>query len=137
MAFKMKSPFRLDLLSTSMFERDMKGDQVHARTPKNGVIILNEDSNIITQITSSDRIELLLQILKNIKKENANYYETKDRYILDAPNLEHAMIEQELFESFKLSYIITHKENKTTKIFKNTTYFDINHNIIEKNISNY
>ena len=44
MAFKMNSPFRLDLMSTSMFERDMEGDPVHARTPKNGVIILNEDS---------------------------------------------------------------------------------------------
>ena len=44
MAFKMKSPFRLDLLSTSMFERDMEGDPVHARTPKSGVIILNKDS---------------------------------------------------------------------------------------------
>jgi len=44
MAFKLKSPFNLDLLSTSMFERDMEGDPVHARTPKNGVIILNEDS---------------------------------------------------------------------------------------------
>jgi len=40
----MKSPFRLDLLTTSMFERDMEGDPVHARTPKNGVIILNKDS---------------------------------------------------------------------------------------------
>jgi hypothetical protein len=99
--------------------------------------ILTENSNIITQITSSDRIELLLQILKNIKKANYDYYETKDRYMLDAPNLEHAMREQELFESFKLSYIITHKDNKTTKIFKNTTYFDINNNIIEKNISKY
>ena len=34
MAFKMQPPFRLDLLTTSMFERDMEGDQVHARTPK-------------------------------------------------------------------------------------------------------
>jgi hypothetical protein len=44
MAFKMQPPFRLDLLTTPMFERDMEGDQVHARTPKSGVIILNEDS---------------------------------------------------------------------------------------------
>jgi hypothetical protein len=44
MAFKMQPPFRLDLLSTSMFERDMEGDPVHARTPKSGVIILNKDS---------------------------------------------------------------------------------------------
>jgi hypothetical protein len=99
--------------------------------------ILTENSNIITQMTSSDRIELLLQILKNIKKANYDYYETKDRYILDAPNLEHYMIEHERFNSFVKTYIITHKENKTTKIFKNTTYFDINNNIIEKNISNY
>jgi hypothetical protein len=99
--------------------------------------ILNEDSTIITQMTSSTRIELLLQILKNIQKANFDYYETKDGYILDAPNLEHAMMEQERFESFKVAYIITHKENKTTKIFQNTTYFDMNHNIIEKNISNY
>jgi len=111
--------------------------KIMIRKSKGPFHILNEESNIITQITSSNRIELLLQILKNIKKANDDYYDTKDRYILDAPNLEHAMSEQELFESFKLSYIITHKENKTIKIFKNTTYFDINNNIIEKNISNY
>ncbi len=44
MSFKLKPPYNLDLLNTPMFERDMEGDPVHARTPKNGVIILNEDS---------------------------------------------------------------------------------------------
>tara|TARA_R100001369_G_scaffold89327_1_gene126846 strand:- start:58 stop:405 length:348 start_codon:yes stop_codon:yes gene_type:complete len=42
MSFKLKSPFNLDLLSTSVFERDMGDDPVYARTPRNGVIIMNE-----------------------------------------------------------------------------------------------
>ena len=43
MAFKINSPFDLSKMSTSVFERDMGEDPVFARTPKNGVIILNED----------------------------------------------------------------------------------------------
>jgi hypothetical protein len=43
MAFKVIPPFNLALMNTSIFERDMGDDPVMARTPKNGVIILNED----------------------------------------------------------------------------------------------
>ena len=43
MAFKIKSPFNLDLLSTPMFERDMGDDPVYARTLKSGSIVFNED----------------------------------------------------------------------------------------------
>tara|TARA_R110002049_G_scaffold169273_1_gene335884 strand:- start:68 stop:490 length:423 start_codon:yes stop_codon:yes gene_type:complete len=43
MAFKINSPFNLDLLSTSMFERDMGDDPVYARTLKSGSIVFNED----------------------------------------------------------------------------------------------
>ena len=43
MAFKIDSPFNLDLLSTSMFERDMGDDPVYARTLKSGSIVFNED----------------------------------------------------------------------------------------------
>lgn len=43
MAFKINSPFDLSKMSTSVFERDMGEDPVFARTPKNGVIILNEN----------------------------------------------------------------------------------------------
>ena len=43
MAFKITSPFNLALMNTSIFERDMGDDPVMARTPKNGVIVLNED----------------------------------------------------------------------------------------------
>ena len=43
MAFKINPPFDLNKINTSVFERDMGDDPVYARTPKNGVIILNED----------------------------------------------------------------------------------------------
>ena len=43
MAFKINSPFNLDLLSTPMFERDMGDDPVYARTLKSGSIVFNED----------------------------------------------------------------------------------------------
>tara|TARA_R110000737_G_scaffold80952_1_gene113320 strand:+ start:335 stop:760 length:426 start_codon:yes stop_codon:yes gene_type:complete len=43
MAFKINPPFDLSDLSTSIFERDMGEDPVFARTPKNGVIVLNKD----------------------------------------------------------------------------------------------
>tara|TARA_R100000544_G_scaffold35760_1_gene23348 strand:- start:646 stop:1074 length:429 start_codon:yes stop_codon:yes gene_type:complete len=43
MAFKIKSPFNLDLLSTPMFERDMGDDPVYARTLKSGSIVFNKD----------------------------------------------------------------------------------------------
>tara|TARA_R110000868_G_scaffold1757_4_gene14076 strand:+ start:525 stop:953 length:429 start_codon:yes stop_codon:yes gene_type:complete len=43
MAFKINSPFNLDLLSTPMFERDMGDDPVYARTLKTGSIVFNED----------------------------------------------------------------------------------------------
>ena len=43
MAFNIKPFFNLNKMSTSVFERDMGDDPVFARTPKNGVIILNED----------------------------------------------------------------------------------------------
>lgn len=46
MAFKINPPFDLRYMRTNMFERDMGDDPVYARTPKNGVIILNEDSII-------------------------------------------------------------------------------------------
>ena len=42
MAFKINSPFDLSKMNTSVFERDMGEDPVFARTPKNGVIIINE-----------------------------------------------------------------------------------------------
>jgi len=44
MAFNIKPFFDLNKMSTSVFERDMGDDPVFARTPKNGVIILNEDA---------------------------------------------------------------------------------------------
>ena len=44
MAFNIKPFFNLNKMSTSVFERDMGDDPVFARTPKNGVIILNEDA---------------------------------------------------------------------------------------------
>ena len=44
MAFKINPPFDLRYMKTNMFERDMGDDPVFARTPKNGVIILNEDT---------------------------------------------------------------------------------------------
>ena len=44
MAFNIKPFFNLSKMSTSVFERDMGDDPVFARTPKNGVIILNEDA---------------------------------------------------------------------------------------------
>jgi len=43
MAFKINSPFNLDLLSTPMFERDMGDDPVYARTLKTGSIVFNKD----------------------------------------------------------------------------------------------
>ena len=43
MAFKINSFFDLDKINTSVFERDMGEDPVYARTPKNGVIIINKD----------------------------------------------------------------------------------------------
>ena len=43
MAFKINSPFNLDLLSTPMFERDMGDDPVYARTLKSGSIVFYED----------------------------------------------------------------------------------------------
>jgi len=43
MAFKINPPFDLNKINTSVFERDMGDDPVYARTPKNGVIILNEN----------------------------------------------------------------------------------------------
>ena len=43
MAFKITPPFDLTDMSTSIFERDMGEDPVYARTPKNGVIVLNKD----------------------------------------------------------------------------------------------
>ena len=43
MAFKINSPFNLDILSTSMFDRDMGDDPVYARTLKTGSIVFNED----------------------------------------------------------------------------------------------
>ena len=45
MAFKLTPPFDLTDISTSIFERDMGEDPVFARTPKNGVIVLNENLN--------------------------------------------------------------------------------------------
>jgi hypothetical protein len=44
MAFNIKSFFNLNKMNTSVFERDMGDDPVFARTPKNGVIILNENA---------------------------------------------------------------------------------------------
>mgnify|MGYP000232670975 CR=1 FL=1 len=44
MAFKINPPFDLRYMRTNMFERDMGDDPVYARTPKNGVIILNENA---------------------------------------------------------------------------------------------
>jgi hypothetical protein len=44
MAFNIKPFFDLNKMSTSVFERDMGDDPVFARTPKNGVIILNENA---------------------------------------------------------------------------------------------
>jgi len=44
MAFNIKPFFDLNKMNTSVFERDMGDDPVFARTPKNGVIILNEDA---------------------------------------------------------------------------------------------
>jgi len=43
MAFKINSPFNLDILSTSMFDRDMGDDPVYARTLKTGSIVFNKD----------------------------------------------------------------------------------------------
>jgi len=43
MAFKMNPFFDLNKINTSVFERDMGEDPVYARTPKNGVIIINKD----------------------------------------------------------------------------------------------
>ena len=44
MAFNIKPFFDLNKMSTCVFERDMGDDPVFARTPRNGVIILNEDA---------------------------------------------------------------------------------------------
>ena len=43
MAFKINSPFNLDILSTSMFDRDMGDDPVYARTLKTGSIVFNKN----------------------------------------------------------------------------------------------
>jgi len=43
MAFKVLPPFDLNKMNTSVFERDMGDDPVYARTPKSGVIIINEN----------------------------------------------------------------------------------------------
>ena len=43
MAFKVLPPFDLNKMNTSVFERDMGNDPVYARTPKNGVIVINEN----------------------------------------------------------------------------------------------
>ena len=43
MAFKVLPPFDLNKMNTSVFERDMGDDPVYARTPKNGVIVINEN----------------------------------------------------------------------------------------------
>ena len=67
MAFKIKPPFNLALLSTSMFERDMKGDQVHARTPKNGVIILNEDS-FTKERDPGEKLKTIVHELEHVRQ---------------------------------------------------------------------
>ena len=67
MAFKLKSPFNLDLLSTSMFERDMEGDPVHARTPKNGVIILNEDSFAMDK-DPKEKLKTIVHELEHVRQ---------------------------------------------------------------------
>jgi hypothetical protein len=59
MAFKVIPPFNLALLNTSIFERDMGDDPVMARTPKNGVIVLNEDQQNPIEKTKTVAHELV------------------------------------------------------------------------------
>ena len=43
MAFKVLAPFDLNKMKTAVFEREMGNEPVYTKTPKNGVIVINEN----------------------------------------------------------------------------------------------
>ena len=72
MAFKVLPPFDLNKMNTSVFERDMGDDPVYARTPKNGVIIINENFITFNPLNCKENYEYVMEKLTLIK---ANVYE--------------------------------------------------------------
>ena len=82
MAFKINPPFNKELISLSIFERDMEGDPVYARTIRNGAIIMNEDNDEAQKVnTLSHEIIHKRQFLDEARKPGTGLdYDEKYAY---------------------------------------------------------